>query len=102
MENEKISVIVAVLIVLAGMFIYNVLEIISGRFSDTILKVWWLELRVRFIMSAMVISIFFYLMYTYEMLEVAHCFYLGVVGNLIIDKILQAINGKAKRNRDKN
>jgi Mn2+/Fe2+ NRAMP family transporter len=90
--SAQISPLFGILLTLTGMFFYYVSEMMGGKsiekFSDLQIKVWWQHHQIKFTMICMVVSILFYLSWKYSQLTAQHCFELGIMGNLFLDKFL--------------
>ena len=96
--KQPVPVFLGIIITLIGMFIFNAALIFpkAKTFAEISIKKWWQETQIRFCVSTLIISIVFYMSWYYDTLTAEHCFYLGVVGNLIIDRIIKSVNGQTK------
>lgn len=96
--KQNIPVWFGIIITLVGMFIFNAALIYpkAKKFSEISVRIWWEETQIRFTMSLLIIAIVFYGSWYYNQLTIEHCLYLGIVGNLIVDRIIKASNGKIK------
>lgn len=96
--KQSVPVWLGIIIVLVGMFIFNAALIFpkAKKFSEISISKWWNETQIRFCVSSIVIAIVFYMSWHYNTLTAEHCFYLGIVGNLIVDRIIKATNGQIK------
>lgn len=93
----EVSVLLGAIITLFGMFVFNAFMIFpkAKSFKEISINKWWEETQIRFVMACLIITIVFYMSWYYGTLTVEHCFYLGIVGNLIVDSIIKA-NAKSK------
>lgn len=96
--KQPVPVWLGVIITLIGMFIFNAALIFpkAKKFSEISVSKWWQETQIRFCISSMIIAIVFYMSWYYNTLTAEHCAYLGIVGNLIIDRIIKATNAQTK------
>jgi hypothetical protein len=92
--HEIVPVWLGILLTLLGMFVYNLAMIFpkAKRFSQISIKKWWNETQIRFCMSAIVIAIIFYMGWYYDTLTGEHCVELGLIGNMVIGKLIKTIN----------
>lgn len=92
LEN-KVPVSIGFLMVLIGIFIYHVMLIRSSsnvdKFSDIKISIWWAKEQIRFILSFIIIMVFFYMSWYYDKLTGEHCLYLGVIGNFALDRFMK-------------
>lgn len=96
--KQEVPVWLGVIITLIGMFIFNAIMVFpkAKAFRELSLSKWWAETQIRFCMATLIITIVFYMSWYYGTLTAEHCFELGVIGNLIIDRIIKATNAQSK------
>lgn len=99
--KHEVPVWLGVIIALIGMLIYNMALIYpkAKTFSEISVSKWWKETQIRFCFSLLIITIVFYMSWYYSTLTGEHCLYLGIVGNLIVDRIIKATNGQSNGNK---
>lgn len=94
--DKTVHPILGIIIVLFGMLLYNFANVRGSsaikKFSDIKIGQWWDETQVRFVFSSIVIAIMFYMSWYYNELTAQHCFDLGLIGNLFLDKMLKAMS----------
>lgn len=92
--KQDVPVWLGILLVLLGMFIFNMVMVFpkAKTFAELSLKKWWSETQIRFIISSMIITIVFYMSWYYGTLTFEHCIELGLIGNMIVDRIIKATN----------
>lgn len=100
LEN-KVPVSLGFLMVFIGIAIYNIMLIRSSnnvnKFSDIKLSIWWDKEQIRFILSFIIIMIFFYMSWYYDKLTGERCLYLGVVGNFALDRFMKIMEIGSKK-----
>lgn len=105
LEN-KVPVSIGFLLVLVGIFIYNILLIRAStkvqKFSDIKFRIWWDQEQIRFVMSVMVIIVVFYMSWYYDKLTGERCLLLGTVGNFVLEKFMQIMGIGDKKTLDQN
>lgn len=101
--KEHVPVWLGIILTLVGMFIFNVAMIFpkAKTFAEISVSIWWKETQIRFSISTIIIAVVFYMSWYYDTLTAEHCLELGLIGNLIIDRIIKATNGQAVSNKSK-
>lgn len=91
--NAKVDFLPSMLIALLGIFIYTFLHIRSSKrvkkFSDIKIGIWWRENQINFVFTIFIcLSIIIASWYS-ETLTVERALFIGVVGNVVADKLLK-------------
>lgn len=78
--------------VIIGMLFVNMVLIYPKvkSFAEISISKWWTETRIRFMISLIIVSIVYYMSWYYGTISIERCFYLGIIGNLIVDRIIKA------------
>jgi len=98
--NIKVGLLGNILLTIIGILIYNIAELMATNkvkhFKDFHFAIWWYDNQVRFSASILIVSCLFWLSYSYQLLTADKALLLGLVGNLIIAKLVKWIqNGKS-------
>lgn len=98
--NIKVGLFGSIILTIIGILIYNIAELMATNkvkhFSDFHFAIWWYDNQIRFSASILIIFCLFWLSYSYELLTADKALLLGLVGNLIISKLVKWIqNGKS-------
>jgi len=90
--SSNISLLAGSIIALIGTFVFNLLMIFPKvkDVREISIKKWWIETRIRYVFSLMMIANFLYVNWYYDTLTIEHSFFLGLVGNLIVDRIIKS------------
>lgn len=90
--NLKVGLFANMVLTLIGIVIYNICELMATKklksINDFVFSLWWYDNNLKFIASCLIISCLFWLSASYNVLTADKALLLGLVGNLLVSKMI--------------